>query len=64
VNLLEVTDDGRVWISTQATGGLQYFDGKSWQTSLRGPLPIRCLLKASNGQILAGGVLDGLHVLK
>jgi len=64
VNLLEVTGDGRVWISTQATGGLRYFDGKTWKTSLPGPLPVRCLLKTTRGEVLAGGVLDGLHVLK
>jgi len=64
VNLLEVTRDGRVWISTQTTGGLRSFDGNRWQTELRGPLPIRCLLETSNGQILAGGVLDGLHLMK
>jgi ligand-binding sensor domain-containing protein len=62
VNLLEVTSDGRVWISTQSTGGLRYFDGKTWKTSLPGPLPIRCLIRTRDGQLMAGGVLDGVHV--
>ena len=62
VNLLETMPDGRVWISTQATGGLRYWDGKTWQVSLPGPLPIRCLTRTRDGKLLAGSVHDGLHV--
>jgi len=34
VNLLETTADGRVWISTRAVGGLRYWDGDKWVTSI------------------------------
>ncbi len=63
VNLLETTSDGRVWISTQAVGGLRYHKDGKWVTVLKGPLPISCLTQGPDGAIWAGGVLDGLHVL-
>ena len=64
VNLLETTSDGRVWISTQHQGGLRYWDGKQWVTSLASPFPIAKLIETKAGRIVAGGVLDGVHVLK
>jgi hypothetical protein len=63
MNMVEVTTDGRVWISTQMQGGLRYFDGKTWRVSLSSPLPIRCLAETKT-LLLAGGVLDGLHYRK
>ncbi len=62
INLLERTNDGRVWISSQMVGGLRYWDGKKWVVSLDSPLPIRCLIETKKGKILAGGVLDGLYI--
>ena len=62
INMIQTTSDGRVWISSQMNGGLRYWDGAAWKVSLDSPLPIRCLLEAKGGQVLAGGVLDGLHV--
>ena len=64
VNMLSKTSDGKVWISTQTHGGLRYWDGKDWKVSLDSTLPIRCLLEAKNGELWAGGILDGLHILK
>ena len=64
INLMEPTSDGRVWISNQARGGLRYWDGKSWTEALPGPLPMRCILEARNGDLWVGGVLDGVHVLR
>jgi len=64
INLMEPTSDGRIWISNQARGGLRYWDGKSWCVALSSPLPIRCILETKRGDIWAGGVLDGVHVLK
>ena len=64
INMLEVTRDGRVWISSQSNGGLRCWDGQAWRVSLDSPLPIRCLAEAADGTIWAGGVLDGVHVLK
>lgn len=63
VNLLTKTSDGRIWISTQKSGGLRFWNGKEWQVSLEGPLPIRCLMELPKGVLVAGGVLDGLHIL-
>jgi ligand-binding sensor domain-containing protein len=63
VNLLKVMDDGTVVISAARTGGLQYWTGEEWKVSLPGPLPIRTVYELENGTVLAGGVLDGLHVL-
>ena len=64
VNLMERTSDGRIWISTQSMGGLRFWDGKKWQVSLDSPLPIRCLFDAKAEGLWAGGVLDGIHILK
>ncbi len=64
VNMLAASSDGKVWISTQFTGGLRCWNGKKWATSMPGPLPIRCLLEAADKSLLAGGVLDGIHVKK
>jgi ligand-binding sensor domain-containing protein len=62
INMLAATSDGRVWVSSQTTGGLRYWDGKAWQVSLGTTLPIRCLLETKDGKLLAGGVLDGLYI--
>ena len=39
------------------------YDGSQWVTSLDSPLPIQCLTQSPDGRLVAGGVLDGLHVL-
>jgi ligand-binding sensor domain-containing protein len=62
INMLETTSDGRVWISSQAVGGLRYWDGTKWQVSLGNPLPIRCLLETKEKTFWAGGVLDGVYI--
>ncbi|MDP6357371.1 MAG: hypothetical protein QF473_19805, partial [Planctomycetota bacterium] len=64
ITLLTSTSDGRVWVSSQFSGGLRYWNGKKWTESLPGPLPIRCLIEAPDKSLWAGGVLDGVHVLK
>lgn len=64
INLLKVTDDGRVWISSAQTGGLRSWNGKEWETALPGPLPIRDVVVTKDGTVIAGGVLDGLHMMK
>ena len=64
VNMLAATSDGKVWISTQTRGGLRTWDGKEWTVSLDSFLPIRCLIETQSGEIWAGGILDGLHILK
>ncbi len=61
ISLLGVTSDGRVWISSQRYGGLQYWDGGAWRTAIPGPMPIRCFLRAEDGVLWAGGALDGLY---
>lgn len=63
ISVLETTSDGRVWVSSQETRGLKYWDGSKWVLSLDSPLPIRCLVETSHG-LWAGGVLDGLHILR
>jgi len=62
--MLTATSDGKVWISTQTQGGLRFWDGKTWKVSLESFLPIRCLLETKSGEIWAGGILDGLHILE
>jgi ligand-binding sensor domain-containing protein len=64
INTLAVTSDGRVWICSQIRGGLRYWDGEAWQVSLDSPLPIRCVIETGGGDIWAGGVLDGVHILR
>lgn len=61
INLLSIDRRGRVWVSTQTSGGLQRYDGQAWARALDSPLPIRALLDVGD-QVVAGGVLDGLHV--
>ena len=62
INTLETTSDGKVWISSQAGGGLRYWQNNKWNVSLDSPLPIRCLIETKSKQIWAGGVLDGVHI--
>ena len=64
INLMEPTSDGRVWISNQTRGGLRYWDGKAWRVALSDSLPMRCILETRSGDIWAGGILDGVHVLR
>jgi ligand-binding sensor domain-containing protein len=65
INLLAATGEGRIWVSSQMQGGLRYWDAEAeaWKVGLASPLPIRTVLRAADGSIWAGGVLDGLHVL-
>jgi len=64
VSLLLTDSTGRVWISTQLEGGLHYWNGEAWVKSLGSGLPMRCMVEAQDGTLWAGGVLDGLHMLK
>ncbi len=64
VNLLVATKDGRVWISGQNLSGLRYWNGTEWVVSLDSPLPLRALVEAADGTLWAGGVLDGVYMLK
>lgn len=63
INLLVADAAGNVWISGQQTGGLRRREPDGWSASLDSPLPIQCLVETPNGRLVAGGVLDGLHVL-
>ncbi len=64
INMIETTSDGRVWISSQMTGGLRFWDGKKWTVSLESPNTMRCLLETKDKAIWAGGILDGIHIKK
>ncbi len=64
INLLFASRDGRVWVSSQAAGGLRFREGGKWVESLANGLPIRCLAEPTKNALWAGGVLDGLHILK
>ncbi len=64
INLLYATSDGKVWVSSQMQGGLRYWDGTSWLNSLETGLPIKCVVESQNGDLWAGGVLDGVHLLR
>lgn len=63
ISVLKATSDGRVWVSSQATRGLKYWNGEEWVLSLDTPMPISCLAETRYG-LWAGGVLDGLHILR
>lgn len=63
VNLLKVTSDKRVWVSTQQTGGLRYWDGKAWQVSLDSPASVTCLVEVRPGVLFAGSARHGLYIL-
>jgi ligand-binding sensor domain-containing protein len=63
INLLVADAAGNVWISGQQTGGLRRREAEGWSASLESPLPIQCLVEAADGRLVAGGVLDGLHIL-
>ena len=62
ISTMQPTSDGRIWISSQATGGLRYWDGSKWVVSLESPMMMRCILETRDKQIWAGGILDGLHI--
>ena len=64
INLLATDRRGNVWVSGQQTGGLRRYDGTAWLVSLDSPLPIQCLVEAPDGRLVAGGILDGVHLLK
>ncbi|MBF0244373.1 MAG: hypothetical protein HQL31_03775 [Planctomycetes bacterium] len=64
ITMLASTRDGRVWVSSQAEGGLYYWDKTKWVASLENQLPIRCMLETSGGQLWAGGIMDGLYLNK
>ena len=51
-----------IWAITSTD--LLYWNGEEWIVSLDGPLPIRALVEAADGTLWAGGVLDGIHMLK
>jgi len=63
VNLMKMSSDKRIWVSTQRRGGLQYWNGVEWNVSLESPIPLRGLVELPNGALLAGSVLDGVYVL-
>ena len=63
INLLVADAAGNVWISGQQTGGLRRHGGSGWVVSLDSPLPIQSLAEPGDGRLVAGGVLDGLHIL-
>ena len=64
VHLLAGTADGRVWVNSQAVEGLRWRDGTKWVVSLASALPVRCVLQAADGALVAGGVLDGIYTLR
>ncbi len=64
ISLMTRTDDGRIWISTQTQGGLRFWNGQQWIVSLDTFLPIRTLVDTADGELIAGGVLDGIYILK
>jgi ligand-binding sensor domain-containing protein len=62
INLLETTSDGRVWISSQKTGGLRCWTAAGWMTALDGGQPMRCLIETGDKRIWAGCVYGGIYV--
>jgi len=64
IHLLEATSDGSVWVNSQDVEGLRRRAGDSWKVVFESPLPIRCVLRARDGTVFAGGILDGLHMRK
>jgi ligand-binding sensor domain-containing protein len=63
VNLMKMTSDKRIWVSTSGRGGLQYWNGTEWKVSLEGGMALRGLVELPKGVLMAGSVLDGLYVL-
>ena len=63
INLLVTDTAGGVWVSGQQTGGLRRRAAGTWTVSLDSPLPIQSLVETADGRLVAGGVLDGLHIL-
>jgi ligand-binding sensor domain-containing protein len=63
INLLVADASGNVWISGQQTGGLRRHGPGGWSVSLDSPLPVQCLAQTADGRLVAGGVLDGIHIL-
>ena len=63
VNLMKMTSDKRIWISTQQRGGLRYWNGTEWKNSLEVSTSLHCLVELPNGVLLAGSARDGVYIL-
>ncbi|MFO7870221.1 MAG: hypothetical protein R6V03_02175 [Kiritimatiellia bacterium] len=63
VSLLFADSRGRVWVSTQSRGGLRCYEKGTWRRSLDNRLPMTSMAEFDDA-LWAGGVLDGIHVLK
>jgi ligand-binding sensor domain-containing protein len=66
ISLVTATKDGRIWAVSQSVGGLQVWNPKAgrFTQAIPGPFPIRTIKQAPNGTLLAGGILNGLHIKK
>jgi len=68
VYLMKFTSDKRIWTST-GKGGLRYWTGTEWKTSLdsedrkRSPVSVDCLVELPEGVLFAGTRENGLYVL-
>ncbi|MFZ4398373.1 MAG: ligand-binding sensor domain-containing protein, partial [Kiritimatiellia bacterium] len=63
VNLMKMTSDKRIWVSTPRHGGLRYWNGDEWKASLNCIYPVHSLVELPNGTLLAATSRDGIYVL-
>jgi ligand-binding sensor domain-containing protein len=63
IELVKASEDGRVWSTDPQGAGLQYWDGKAWQGSLRNAGPLICLTVLPGNALIAGTAFSGIYVL-
>ena len=63
VNLMKMTSDKRIWISTPHHGGLRYWNGDEWKESLNCTDSVHSLVELPNGVLLAATGQSGIYVL-
>ena len=62
INVLEVPEDGRVYVSSQSVCELRVWTGEEWRTLLEAPAMFRAVINGPGGEIWAGNTLTGLYV--
>jgi hypothetical protein len=62
VNFLEVTANGRVFVSSQSVRSLRVWTGKAWDAILDAPGMFRGVIEGPGGKLWAGNTISGLYV--
>jgi ligand-binding sensor domain-containing protein len=62
INFLEVSANGRVFVSSQSVRSLRAWTGKAWDAVLEAPGMFRAVIDGPGGKLWAGNTISGLYV--